>query len=85
MHGCMGPIRDPDADVSLISVFFPSYHRTRPLAVMKNLDDKGKHVVVVPSETRKDQAKSSTNVSIVYESISLEYKTNTLKVFLFIP
>lgn len=34
----MGPIPDRNIDASLISVFFPVYHRTMPLASKKKLD-----------------------------------------------
>lgn len=61
--------------------FFPIYHRTRPLASKKKLDDKGKPLIAAPFESQQGQAKSSTDASIVHESISLDYMTNTLKVF----
>lgn len=80
-HVFVGHVPNLNSDASLISILFHVYHRTRPLANKKKLDDKGKLLTVAQPKPQQYQVKSSTDASIVYDSISLDYMNNTLKVF----
>lgn len=63
----MGLVSDPNADASLISVFFHVYHRTRHLAINKKLDDNIKPLSVSQRKPQQDQVKSSIDAPILFQ------------------
>lgn len=74
----MGPLPSSEPQAT----FFPAYHKTRPLISRNKVTDKGKLMYEELGEGGSEPSKGRT---IAQEKISLDYLTNTLKVFRFIP